>query len=172
MIRVKKLGHALFLVSDIERSKAFYQNVFGFRISEEDPGHGGCFMTLGSDFHTIDLAQHPDPQHARGRSSDQTGLLHLAFQVESYAALRDGYQTLLDNGVAIHHATDHQNQRSIYFDDPDGNRLEIYYEMPNALQVFPNGRHDEDTRLPSSGPGEPLPAWLLEDWPKVTTAAG
>jgi len=171
MIRIKKLGHALFLVKDIERSKAFYRNVFGFRIAEEDPDHGGCFMTLGDDFHTIDLAQHPNPVEAAGRRPDQTGLLHLAFQVESYEALRDGYQTLLANGVAIHHATDHQNQRSIYFDDPDGNRLEIYYEMPNALQVFPTGRHDEDTKLEVTGPGEPLPSWLFEAWPPVKESA-
>jgi hypothetical protein len=31
--------------------------------------------------------------------------------------------------------------------------------------LFPNGRGDEDERLPLSRSAEPLPAWLLEDWP-------
>jgi hypothetical protein len=62
-------------------------------------------------------------------------------------------------------AANHVNQRSIYFADPDGNVLEIYYEMPYALDLFSNGRSDEDEALPVSGPGEPLPQWLLEDWP-------
>jgi hypothetical protein len=42
---------------------------------------------------------------------------------------------------------DHVNQRSIYFLDPDGNRLEIYYEMPGALARFPEGRGDQNREL-------------------------
>ena len=57
------------------------------------------------------------------------------------------------------------NQRSFYFADPDGNTLEIYYELPHALELFPEGRADQDEALKVSGPGEPLPGWLLEDWP-------
>ena len=67
--------------------------------------------------------------------------------------------------MEIERAVDHVCQRSIYFNDPDGNGLEIYYEMRDALSLFPNGRGDEDERLPLSRPAEPLPAWLLEDWP-------
>jgi hypothetical protein len=62
-------------------------------------------------------------------------------------------------------ATNHVNQRSFYFADPDGNVLEIYYEFPYALELFPDGRADEDEALPVSGPDEPLPHWLSEDWP-------
>jgi hypothetical protein len=36
------------------------------------------------------------------------------------------------------------SQRSIYFSDPDGNGLEIYYEYPNARQLFFQGRGDRD----------------------------
>ena len=72
---------------------------------------------------------------------------------------------LVDKGVPIMRAANHVNQRSFYFADPDGNVLEIYYEMPYALELFANGRSDEDEALPVSGPGEPLPQWLLEDWP-------
>jgi hypothetical protein len=60
---------------------------------------------------------------------------------------------------------DHVNQRSIYFVDPDGNRLEIYYEMPGALAYFPEGRGDQNRELPVSSAGEPLPSWLFERWP-------
>ena len=62
-------------------------------------------------------------------------------------------------------ATNHVNQRSFYFADPDGNTLEIYYEMPHALELFADGRSDDDEALPVSGKDDPLPAWLLEDWP-------
>src|SRR6266404_5916061 len=80
-------------------------------------------------------------------------------------ALRDAYAHLLAIGVEIERAIDHVCQRSLYYTDPDGNGLEIYYEMPNALSLFPNGRGDEDEALPLSGPADPLPQWLTEEWP-------
>ena len=83
----------------------------------------------------------------------------------SYEALGEAYRTLLEHGVRIERAMDHVNQRSIYFVDPDGNRLEIYYEMPGALARFPEGRGDQNCELAVSGAGEPLPAWLSERWP-------
>jgi catechol 2,3-dioxygenase len=164
-IRISKIGHVNLRVADQERSKRFYTEVLGFQIAEQDPEHGGVFTTLGDDFHTLDFAQHPDPRDAQRPAKGQIGLVHIAFQVASHDALRDAYIHLLEHGVAIDHATNHLNQRSIYFSDPDGNGLEIYYELPYALQLFPEGRGDEDQRLEVSGPGEPLPAWLFEDWP-------
>jgi hypothetical protein len=33
------------------------------------------------------------------------------------------------------------------FHDPDGNMLEIYYELPDALDMFARGRQDWDVPL-------------------------
>jgi catechol 2,3-dioxygenase len=165
MIKLTGIGHVLLRVADEEASKRFYRDALGFRIAEEDPEHGGVFMTLGENFHTLDISQHPNPKDAPRPQRGQIGLAHIAFQVGSYAALRDAYVHLLENGVEIMRATNHVNQRSIYFADPDGNVLEIYYEMPQALELFANGRGDEDEALPVSGRNDPLPRWLLEDWP-------
>jgi catechol-2,3-dioxygenase len=163
MIRLKKLGHIQLRVADLERSKAFYRDVLGFRVAEEDPKHGDLFMTLGEDFHTLDMAQHEGAKTAGGPA--RLGVAHIAFQVASYEVLGEAYRTLLEHGVRIERAMDHVNQRSIYFVDPDGNRLEIYYEMPGALARFPEGRGDQNRELPVSRAGEPLPTWLAERWP-------
>ncbi len=165
MIKLAGIGHVLLRVVDEEASKRFYRDVLGFLVAEQDPEHGGVFMTLGDGFHTIDITQHSSPAASSRPEPGGLGLVHIAFKVGSYAALRDAYTHLLQNGVEILRAVDHVCQRSLYFADPDGNGLEIYYEMPNALALFPNGRGDEDERLPLSGRGEPLPAWLAEDWP-------
>jgi len=37
--------------------------------------------------------------------------------------------------------------------------------MPRALELFPNGRGDEDEVLPLSSADGPLPQWLVEEWP-------
>jgi hypothetical protein len=71
----------------------------------------------------------------------------------------------------IQRATDQVCQCSLYFTDPDGNDLEIYYEMSNALTLFPNGRGDEDEALPLSRAGNALPQWLTEDWPGAAAMA-
>jgi catechol-2,3-dioxygenase len=39
------------------------------------------------------------------------------------------------------------SQKSIYFHDPDGTTLEIYYELPNARELFRQGRSDRDEPL-------------------------
>ena len=171
MIKLAGIGHVLLRVADEEASKRFYTDVLGFQVAEQDPEHGGVFMTLGDGFHAIDLTQHPAGHEAVQPKPGERGLVHVAFKVASYQALRDAYAHLLDRGVTILRALDHVCQRSVYFTDPDGNGLEIYYEMPNALALFPNGRGDEDERLPLSAKGEPLPAWLAEDWPGTTAMA-
>jgi len=165
MIKLKGIGHVNLRVADQEVSKRFYGDVLGFVIAEEDPEHGGVFMTLGDNFHTLDIGQHPTPETAQRPQRGQIGLGHIAFQVGSYAALREAYAHLVGIGVEILRAANYINQRSFCFADPDGNTLEIYYELPHALQLFPDGRNDQDEALKVSGPGDPLPDWLVEDWP-------
>jgi catechol 2,3-dioxygenase-like lactoylglutathione lyase family enzyme len=165
VIKLKGIGHVNLRVADEQASKRFYRDILGFVIAEEDPDHGGVFMTLGENFHTLDLGQHPAPSEAQRPRRDQIGVAHIAFQVGSYQALRDAYTHLVKSGVEILRATNHVNQRSFYFADPDGNTLEIYYEMPLALELFAGGRSDDDEALPVSSKDDPLPAWLLEDWP-------
>jgi hypothetical protein len=77
--------------------------------------------------------------------------------------LREAYAHLVGNGVEILQGTNHINQRSFYFADPDGDTL--YYELPHVLEPFFGGRADQDEALKVNGPGEPLPDWLIEDWP-------
>ena len=47
MIQLKRLGHVLLKVADVERSKTFYRDLLGFEVVEQDPAHGGVFMSLG-----------------------------------------------------------------------------------------------------------------------------
>src|SRR5215813_13829138 len=110
MIKLASIGHVLLRVADEERSKRFYRDVLGFQVAEQDPEHGGVFMTLGDGFHALDITQHATPEAAdRG----QIGLVHVAFKVASYAALRDAYAHLLTSGVDILRAVDHVCQRSV-----------------------------------------------------------
>ena len=147
MMRLKEIGHVLLRVLDLERSKKFYLEVLGFQVLEEDPEHGGTFMALEGQSHAIDLFQVKDPEAAQRQTPGVRGLGHIAFRVESEGALKDAYATLKEHGVEITRMIDHVSQKSVYFYDPDGNTLEVYYELPNALEIFARGRDDRDAPL-------------------------
>lgn len=126
---------------------------------EEDPDHGGVFMSLPGDGHTVDLspvsgADEPPPAAEAG---NRPGLVHIAFKVGSYGALKQAYDTLLAHGVEVLRLMDHVSQRSVYFSDPDGNGLEIYYEYPNARELFLRGRGDQDSPFSFDDPFDGLP---------------
>jgi catechol-2,3-dioxygenase len=147
MVRLKELGHVLVRVLDLDRSRTFYTEVLGFKILEEDPEHGGTFLALDGQSHAIDLFPVKDPEAARAQAPGVRGLGHIAFRVESAEALREAYAALRAHGVEITRSIDHVSQQSIYFLDPDGNTLEIYYERPDALALFARGRQDRDLPL-------------------------
>jgi catechol 2,3-dioxygenase len=77
----------------------------------------------------------------------------LAFPVKSARDLRGTYFELIDKEVHVLGAVDHESQESIYFCDPDGNVLEIYWERPAAREIFRRGRKDHD-RLITFSRGE------------------
>ncbi len=157
-INLERIGHCAVRVRDIERSKKFYIDILGLQFMEQDPDHGGVFMSLPGDGHTIDVSPVQDPETAAGpvQANNAVGVVHIAFKVGSYQALKEAYDTLQTNGVEVARMMDHVSQRSIYFTDPDGNGLEIYYEYPTARELFLKGRGDED--LPFTF-DDPLPEW-------------
>jgi catechol 2,3-dioxygenase-like lactoylglutathione lyase family enzyme len=149
MIKLQRIGHILLNVRDVERSKAFYTTILGFKVLEQDPDHGGVFLSLGEHGNTLDLfpssdpEAYPQPKSGVGRR-EGLGVKHTAFAVETEEDLKGAYFALQDAGVTIHRAIDHTSQKSIYFYDPDDNLLEIVWERPNVQEIFKQGRGDDD----------------------------
>ena len=150
MIKLQRLGHVLIAVRDLEKSKDFYTRILGFKVLEQDPEHGGLFLSIGGLGNTLDLFPCTDPKALSTPTSEPTnmsglGVRHTAFAVETENDLRDAWFALEDAGVPILRALDHGSQKSIYFHDPDRNLLEIVWERPDALERFARGRSDEDS---------------------------
>jgi catechol-2,3-dioxygenase len=141
-MRLTRIGHVLIAVHDLARSRDFYTRVLGFGILEEDADHGGVFMTIGEGTHVI--AQPPPVPRSIAELRPSLGFGHVAFPVGSARDLRGAYFELVDNQVRVLAAIDHESQESIYFCDPDGNMLEIYWERPDAREIFRRGRKDQD----------------------------
>lgn len=152
MIKLQRLGHILFSVRDLERSKDFYTRILGFKVLEQDPDHGGLFLAIDGLGNTLDLFQCTNPEAVAQSDEDLAGrnglgVRHTAFAVETEDDLRNAYFALQAEGVPILRAIDHVSQKSIYFHDPDKNLLEIVWERPDALEIFAKGRGDEDKPL-------------------------
>ncbi len=148
-MRLTGIGHVLIAVHDLARSKDFYTGVLGFEVLEDDPEHGGLFLTLGEGSHVIDLVPMgglPPPVVPQSLADlkPSLGIAHVAFPVASAGELRQAYFELTDRKVRVLAAVDHESQESIYFCDPDGNVLEIYWERPDARAIFLRGRKDQD----------------------------
>jgi len=149
MINLQRIGHVAFRVADLQKSKDFYTKVLGFELLEEDPEHGGVFLTLPGLGNTLDLFQSTDVQassaHGDLRSFSGVGSHHTAFAVNTEDDLKSAYAHLQDCGVEVLRLVDHGNQRSVYFHDPDGNNLEVVWERPNSREIFLAGRKNQDS---------------------------
>ena len=126
---VRKIGHAVIFVSDIERSKQFYTDVLGFRISDIYDGTmmpgGMVFLRLNTDHHGIALIG-----GASGPSA-QRELHHLAFEVGTLDEVFRARRRLRDCGATIVFEGRRRAgvQIAVEFLDPDGHNLEIYWGL-------------------------------------------
>lgn len=147
MIKLQQTGHLALVVGDVEKSKAFYSGLLGMSVREEDPDHGGTFLGVGRYGHNVDLfPKECVPTEQLDELAGQR-LHHLALRVETEEDLHEAYRTLKEEGVTIEATMAHESQHSIYLKDPDGNRVEIYWEFPDAVEIFERGRADVNRPL-------------------------
>jgi catechol 2,3-dioxygenase len=123
MAKPMRIGHLVLNVKDLEASTKFYTDVLNFEIAVGRPGFG-TFLTCGKIHH--DLALFQAPEGALPVSEGQLGLNHFAVQVADLADLTEVYETLKDKGAQLDHNTDHGMTSSVYFFDPDGNKIEFF----------------------------------------------
>lgn len=126
MIQAKKLGHLVLKVRDARKSRDFYTQTLGLKVAYEDLAHGAVFLSFGTQHHDLALFQ-----LATGEAPDakQPGLHHTAWQVGSFAELQAAYRELGKLGIPVESTVEHNVSRSVYFTDPDGNRVELYCDM-------------------------------------------
>ena len=153
-INIDRIGHCSLLVRDLKESERFY-NMLGFQTVEKDPEHGDeVFMAGPNDGHTLDFQECEEPATAMGpqKGRNWVGVQHIGFKVRSWEDLKEAIVTLRENGVPIRGLINHSSQLSVYFEDPSGNNLEIYWEYPTAKYLFAYGRGDRDTEFDIDDP--------------------
>jgi catechol 2,3-dioxygenase-like lactoylglutathione lyase family enzyme len=148
---LKKIGHVVLNVSDLEASVRFYTEVLGLQISDRYPDTmvpgGMVFMRCNTDHHGVALV-------GGAAKLERTTLNHFAFEVGSPDDVFRARAWLRERGVPIVFEGRRRAgcQLAVEFQDPDGNNLEVYWGLD---QIGTGGQ--------ARPAGEWRPAKTLED---------
>jgi len=121
-------SHMGFYVRDLPRMARFYKEVLGF--FQTDQGDLGTVQLV---FLSRDPSEHHQIVLASGRPTDLafSVINQISLRVPDLATLRAVRDRVrADPDVTDLVAASHGNAVSIYFRDPEGNRLEVFLDMP------------------------------------------
>ena len=123
---VRKLGHVVLNVTDLEASVRFYTDVLGLSVSDRYPDSmvpgGMVFMRCNTDHHGVALV-------GGAGKLERSSLNHFAFEVGTPDEVFRARAWLRKRGVTIVFEGRRRAgcQLAVEFRDPDGNNLEIYW---------------------------------------------
>lgn len=138
-------GHIGLNVTDLDRSLGFYQKVFGFDVAGESADEARRYAFLAQDGKLILTLW----EQSQGTFAPALpGLHHLSFEVPDIEAVRRAESVIRELGATLHHGgiVPHREGGSsggVFFEDPDGIRLEIY--APSGADERPAPRRDAPT---------------------------
>src|SRR5262245_11748131 len=128
---IKRVGHLVLRVKDVERSRRFFEEILGFPVVATNQRGMVFFSTdVKNNHHMLALMPAKEGVAVAMPTPDHVGMQHVSFELGSFAELQDAYRVLKGNGVPIDHTVYHGITKSVYFYDPDGNRLELYCNVP------------------------------------------
>lgn len=122
-------------VANLELQKNFYEDLVGLEIISETDS----IVTLGyqkreiiSLIHTPDLPIFP---------RNSAGLYHIAIFYESQATLAQVLAKILQTDpVRFEGSSDHLVSEAFYFNDPEGNGVELYFDRDPSTWQWNNGK--------------------------------
>ena len=126
--QLRKIGHVVLNVSDLEASLRFYTGLLGLRVSDRYPDSvvpgGMVFLRCNTDHHGVALV-------GGAKRNEPGSLNHFAFEVGSLDEVFRARAWLKKHGVSLHFEGRRRAgcQIAVEFTDPDGNNLEIYWNI-------------------------------------------
>lgn len=158
-VRVRRLAHVGLWAADVAASTRFYRQVLGFHLrsteatssTEVELEEANTFLSLGDEHHCLGLFHDTRLANSNGRvPTQQTHLHHISFEVDTDAELAALAARLNQSGIELTLAPrdgDPEMGDTLWFNDPDGNRIEISVTSEDALGLPPASREGRRTRL-------------------------
>ena len=122
-------SHALVQVHDLDTIVSFYCSVLGFEVSDVslEKGKGIVFLSQDKNVEHHQLAF----SNTSSSSTPTKREGHFAFRVAQLSDVKSLYQLLTGSNKNMSVAPIcHGNTWSLYFEDPEGNNLEVFCDTP------------------------------------------
>jgi catechol 2,3-dioxygenase len=149
--QLRKIGHVVLNVTELEAAVRFYTEVLGLEVSDRYPDSmvpgGMVFLRCNPDHHGVALV-------GSAAKPERSSLNHFAFEVGTPDEVFRARAWLREHGVPIVFEGRRRAgcQIAVEFRDPDGNNLEIYWGIDQI-----------GTNAPARPASEWRPARTLED---------
>ena len=120
-----RLSHVGIYVTDVPKMREFYTKILGFVVSDAADDGRITFMSRNpSDHHQLVLV--------RGRTSDDSKPMvqQVSFNVGTLASVQRVFHKVREAGCKVIDPRCHGNAWSVYFSDPEGNRIEMFCDTP------------------------------------------
>ncbi len=136
-----RMGAVTLDVADLDRETAFYRDGVGLTVLAES---AGGFVTLGrGDTILMHLRHSPGLKHA---GPSEAGLFHTAILFNDRASLAAALvHTAQRFPESFTGSADHLVSEAFYFDDPEGNGVELYWDRPRDTWIVDGGQIQMDT---------------------------
>jgi catechol-2,3-dioxygenase len=125
------IGHVGLGATNPAASAEFYRDVLGMEIvggsTPDHPLGATAFLSSRPDEESHEIALFADPAFA-----------HVAFKVSSLAELRSFHARVAEKNIPIKFAFNHGVSFAFYFDDPDGNMIEVYWPTGDLSRRQPH----------------------------------
>lgn len=124
-------SHIGIFVTDIERQSAFYRDTLQFTQTDR-----GYLDGPNGPIELVFLSRDPDEHHqivmvsGRPQNIDFNVINQISMRTDSLRTLQDFHRQLLAAPITEITPVSHGNALSVYFKDPEGNRVEIYFNTP------------------------------------------
>jgi catechol-2,3-dioxygenase len=127
-----KFAHVVYMTRRYEAMIAWYQDVFEAEIVNKDPAIS--FLTYDDEHHRFAFANLDLLKPDGGGPDDrgQIGVNHVAYTYASVSDLLGTYARLKAAGIEPYWPVHHGTTLSLYYTDPDGNRIELQVDACSA----------------------------------------
>jgi catechol 2,3-dioxygenase-like lactoylglutathione lyase family enzyme len=115
-----KFAHFVLRTGQIDKMAEWYRTVLGARIVFRDERL--CFLSYDDEHHRLALIQVPG---LAARDPEAAGTDHVAYSYRDLGELLATYRRLKEQAIVPHWPINHGVTTSMYYRDPDNNRVEL-----------------------------------------------
>jgi len=125
MARPSKLAHVVYMTRRFDEMLSWYTTVFEARVQCQNPAF--AFLTYDDEHHRFAFVNMSvlNPDGVEMDATSKVGVNHVGYTFSSPGVLLENYERLKQAGITPYWRVHHGVTLSVYYRDPDGNRMEF-----------------------------------------------